>query len=61
MKAFKDKISQLMDTNDALSGAIRAMRKEKVTTHHNTNSDRGSDDNDDDDGVDNRLPMLFKS
>lgn len=61
MKALNDRISELTNTNDALSGAVRAMRKERAAARHDTNSERGNSDNDEDDGVDNNSPMLFKS
>ena len=62
IKALEDKVAELKDTNGALSGVVRTMRREKAATRRDTNSDQGSDDNDGEDGgVNNDSPMLFRS
>lgn len=61
IKTLEDKLAELADTNNALSRTIRAMRKEKAATRHDTNNNRGNGNNDEDNSVDNNSPMLFKS
>ena len=61
LKSLEDTVAKLTDTNDALSGTIRVMRKEKAAARYDTNSDRGDGGDDEDDGVEPRSLMLFKS